>query len=100
MKNYYWNKEQINAMKAIQQILWDMLLSNNEDEVFDLFCQADDLWNEYFPWEASQKGDSWKGVRWYNDKMRSLKKMTTDNTTTNISGNVTINVVFGDFIQG
>ena len=93
-----WTNQQIVTMRRINRILWKMLFSNNEDEVFDLFCEADDLWNEYFPWEAAQKGDKWKGVRWFNDKMRSLKKPQIIEVAVNIN-NSNVNIVYGDFIE-
>lgn len=66
------SKEQRDAWSRIIQIGNSMLVTTDRGELFDLFCEADDLWNEYFPFEAAQEGDGWWLAKRFNTIDRAL----------------------------
>lgn len=51
------NAAQKAAWKKICRIHGQMLTARTQDELFDLFCAADDTWWENFPLHAEQAGD-------------------------------------------
>lgn len=64
--------EQRMAWGRIIQIGNSMLVTTDREELFDLFCEADDLWNNNFPFEAAQKGDEWWLAKRFNTIDRAL----------------------------
>jgi len=42
----------------IECVMSQMSKARDEDELFDLFCEADDLLTEYFPWDVQMGNDS------------------------------------------
>lgn len=60
------------AWFKIMQIANSMLVCTDRGELFDLFCKAEDLYNDHFPFEASMDGDSWWLTRRYNNIDRML----------------------------
>lgn len=67
--------EQRKAWNKIVQIGNSMLATTDRNKLFDLFCEADDLWNEFFPFEACTKGDNWWLARRFNNIDRALAWM-------------------------
>lgn len=67
-------KDQRVAMKQINALYNKMLECFTEDELFDVFCEADDLWEENFPFEAAQWGDGSFLHRRFNDMNRELRR--------------------------
>lgn len=66
--------EQRTAMKKINVLYGKMLTCFTEDELFDVFCEADDLWEENFPFEAAQWGDESFLHKRFNDMGRELRR--------------------------
>ena len=86
--------DQKNALKKIHELGNEMLRAWNENDLFDIYCQADDLWNEYFPFQAEQEGDHWYLTRRYNDLSREFRKnKNPESLTVNLFGcTVKINI--------
>ena len=87
------SQEQKDAWKRICFIFREMLSVFDREYLFDLYCEAEDLWWEFFPFEASQWGDDWWVTKRFNDVDRHLKKVGNTAITVNLFGcNVTVNV--------
>lgn len=81
------------ALKKINELANSMLMAWDEEYLFDLFCEAEDLWNEYFPFEAEQAGDDWWVTKRFNDVNREIRNRRTCGVTINLFGcDVTVNV--------
>ena len=81
--------KQRTAMKRIQKLGNLMFNAWDESYLLDLYCQADNLWNEYFPFEASQWGDDWFLAKRFNDcqkAIREAKQRGGCNVTVNLFG--------------
>lgn len=65
-------KEQRAAWAKIVQLANSMLATTNRGILFDLFCEADDIWNENFPFEAGILGDKWWLAKRFNNIDRAL----------------------------
>ena len=63
------------ALRKISRIAAKMRTCWDKDYLFDLYCQADDLWNDNFPFQAEQLGDKWYVTKLFNDCARELKNM-------------------------
>ena len=87
------NTEQRDAYKRILFIAREMLSVFDREYLFDIYCEAEDLWWEFFPFQASQYGDDWWVTKRFNDCDRHLKKVG-NAVTVNLFGcnNVTVNV--------
>ena len=70
------NDAQKKALRKISRIAAKMRVAWDKDYLFDLYCEADDIWNEYFPFQANQLGDKWYITKLYNDLARELKDRT------------------------
>ena len=79
------------AMKEISHLYNLMLQAWDEGYLFDLYCQADDLWQENFPFQASQWGDDWWVTRRYNDMVRYIRDRPMKSFTVNLFG-CTVNI--------
>ena len=64
--------EQRRAWGKINQLATTMLFVTDRAELFDIFCKAEDLYNDFFPFEASIDGDNWWVTRRFNIIDRSL----------------------------
>ena len=92
----YMTEAQKIALSQIEELGRKMFRARYEDDLFDLYCEADDLWEEYFPFFAEQEGDRWYLTRRYNDLAKRLRNKP-DVVTVNIFGNnITVNVKGGD----
>lgn len=60
------------AWNKINQIANSMLATTDRDELFSLFCEAEDLYNDFFPFEAGIDGDNWWLTRRFNNIDRAL----------------------------
>lgn len=76
------------ALVRIEKIRQKMLKCWNSETLFDLYCQADDIWQERFPFQANLLGDKWEITKLYNDLDKEIKK----------GGFVTVNL-FGKSLQ-
>jgi len=63
------------AYARISQLANSMLCTTDRAELFDLFCEAEDLYNEYFPFEAGIDGDNWWLTKRFNNIDRALAFM-------------------------
>lgn len=63
------------AYARISQLANSMLCTTDRAELFDLFCEAEDLYNEYFPFEAGIDGDNWWITKRFNNIDRALAFM-------------------------
>lgn len=88
--------EQKNAMRTINKLGTLMLTAWDPEYLFDLYCEAEDLWNEFFPFEASQWGDNWWLTKRFNDLNREIgnrQKYLAGGVNVNLFGcEVTINI--------
>ena len=76
------------ALVRIEKIRQKMLNCWDSETLFDLYCQADDIWQERFPFQANLLGDKWEITKLYNDLDKEIKK----------GGFVTVNL-FGKSLQ-
>ena len=76
------NDNQRAILRKISRIAAKMRTCWDKDYLFDLYCEADDLWNENFPFQAQQLGDKWYVTKLFNDLSRELKNM--HNVTINL----------------
>lgn len=76
------DNSQKKALREIRRITAKMRTCWDKEYLFDLYCQADDIWNDEFPFQAEQLGDNWSVTKLYNDLARKLKN----------HGQVTINI--------
>ena len=63
------------AWNKIAQLGNSMLCTTDRSELFDMFCEAEDLYNEHFPFEAGIDGDNWWLTRRFNTIDRALAFM-------------------------
>lgn len=82
----YWNNEDYRKWSIITGIIARMMKSEDDTEVFDLYCEAEDLWEEYFPYESLHEGDSWYGCRMFNIRQKQLEKLSKIGITYNLYG--------------
>lgn len=87
------NDAQKDALREIHRLGNLMFTAWDEEYLFDLFCEAEDLWNEYFPFEASQAGDDWYLTKRFNDISREIRNRKNTGVTVNLFGcDVTVNI--------
>lgn len=67
------SRSQKTALAKINKIRQKMMNCWNSEDLFDLYCQADDIWQEKFPFQAQILGDKWEVTRLYNDLSRAIK---------------------------
>lgn len=67
------SKTQEMVLRKISRLKSKMMKAWDENYLFDLYCQADDLWQEYFPFQANQLGDKWEVTKLYNDLSRAIR---------------------------
>ena len=72
---------QRHAWARIIQLANTMLATTSRNELFDAYCEAEDLYNEYFPFEAGIDGDNWWLTRRFNNIDRALVFMGTRRKT-------------------
>ena len=72
--NYELSATQKMALSRIGEIGREMLTTWDREYLFDLYCEAEDIWNENFPFEASQVGDDWYLTKRFNDLDRKLRE--------------------------
>lgn len=63
------------AWARITQLANSMLCTTDRQKLFDLFCEAEDLYNEHFPFEAGIDGDNWWLTKRFNNIDRALAFM-------------------------
>ena len=68
------NQSQKDALRQIRHLADLMLGAWDEDYLFDLFCEAEDIWNDQFPFESNLQGDDWWVTRRFNDCSRAIKE--------------------------
>ena len=94
MRNTNITKTQKQALGKINKIYKHMLECNYTDDLFDLYCEAEDIWAENFPFEFNIEGDDWWLTKKYVDLDRKLRKNIEENPTVTINlfgCNVTVN---------
>lgn len=63
------------AWARITQLANSMLATTDRSKLFDLYCEAEDLYNEFFPFEAAIDGDNWWLTKRFNNIDRALAFM-------------------------
>lgn len=90
-----WTNHQWKIWEEITWIIHRMMKSENDKVVFDLYCEADNLYSKFFIYDSTNEGDDWYGCRMFRireQELEDLKKKQDTTVTYNLYGcNVTIN---------
>ena len=86
MTRINWSDRDHERWAIITGIISKMMKSQDNEEVFNLYCEAQDLYDEWFPYESLHEGDDWYGCRMFNLRTKQLEKLSKVGVTYNLYG--------------